>query len=127
VLFFGSLFGAECFLAAEHLLCYARLKGVEPHAETAVVQQIAEAVELDGDAFGMISSTLSGGMKRRLSIGISLLGGPKVWLLDEPTTGCDVSARRDVWRIINRQKTPDRAIVMYAHCVQYLLLCSAVS
>jgi ABC-type multidrug transport system ATPase subunit len=43
-------------------------------------------MELDGDAFKQKASTLSGGMRRRLSIGIALIADPKVLFLDEPTT-----------------------------------------
>jgi ATP-binding cassette, subfamily A (ABC1), member 3 len=54
----------------EHFIFYCRLKGVPSHMLRAEVQRIAEAVFLDGDALNMPSSTLSGGMRRRLSIGI---------------------------------------------------------
>jgi ABC-type multidrug transport system ATPase subunit len=96
----------------EHLLVFARLKGVEKAAEPAVIQQIAESVELDGDAFNQTASQLSGGMRRRLSIGISLIGRPKVWLLDECTTGLDPSTKRDIWKIVGRQRTPERAVIL---------------
>ena len=46
------------------------------------------------------TSTYSGGMKRRLSVAIALLGDPKVVYLDEPTTGMDPISRRAVWDII---------------------------
>ncbi len=47
---------------------------------------------------------LSGGMKRRLSIGMSLVTNPKILFLDEPTIGLDVRARRELWKIIENLK-----------------------
>lgn len=44
-----------------------------------------------------LSSALSGGMKRRLSIAISLVGDPQIVFLDEPSTGLDPDNRRQVW------------------------------
>ena len=45
---------------------------------------------------------LSGGMKRKLSLGMALIGGTKVIILDEPTSGLDVESRQQVWELIRR-------------------------
>lgn len=50
------------------------------------------------------SRTYSGGMKRRLSVAIALLGDPEIVYLDEPTTGMDPISRRYVWDIIESAK-----------------------
>lgn len=140
----------------EHLLFYARLKGVPKDFERTLVQHIAEMTELDGgqtqnttthqnkhgdkkrvekhsdrslrlmilclcyffclvclfivnpDPFLKNASTLSGGMKRRLSLGISLIGNPKIWLLDEPSTGLSPETRREIWKIIETRKRRSR-------------------
>ena len=99
------------------LTFYARLKGVDRVHENALVQRIAEMVSLDGDAFGKRASTLSGGTRRRLSIAISLIGNPAVWLLDEPSTGLSAEARREVWDIVSRQKAYGRCIIITTHSV----------
>lgn len=51
------------------------------------MQWQAIAVGLDGDSFHASASKLSGGMRRRLSIGMSIVGNPKIIFLDEPSTG----------------------------------------
>ena len=50
------------------------------------------------------SDELSGGMKRKLSVGIALAGGSKVIILDEPTAGMDPYARRATWDLILENK-----------------------
>ncbi|KAM8934127.1 glucosylceramide transporter ABCA12-like [Pelodytes ibericus] len=58
--------------------------------------------------------TLSGGMRRKLSISIALIGGSKVVILDEPTTGVDPCSRRGIWEVISKNKT-DKTIILSTH------------
>jgi len=97
----------------EHLLFYARLKGVPPRLENEHVK--TWLVEL-GLLFAKdrLSQDLSGGMKRRLSAGIALVGNPKVVFLDEPTTGLDPASRRHLWSILDRARH-GRALVLTTH------------
>lgn len=72
--------------AEEHLLFYARLKGVEPKDEQDVVKKCLEQVELIPER-RKLSKELSGGQRRRLGIAIAPVGQPAIVFLDEPTTG----------------------------------------
>jgi ATP-binding cassette subfamily A (ABC1) protein 3 len=57
---------------------------------------------------------LSGGQKRRLSVGIALIGNSKLILLDEPTSGMDTSARRFVWEMLKNYKN-GRILILTTH------------
>jgi ATP-binding cassette subfamily A (ABC1) protein 3 len=61
--------------------------------------------------------TLSGGMKRKLQLGIALIGDSKVVLLDEPTSGMDPEARRQMWDLLQSLKK-DRTILLTTHFME---------
>ncbi|PVU88448.1 hypothetical protein BB560_006371 [Smittium megazygosporum] len=109
----------------EHLYFYARLKGISPKNEKAVVDNILDGVELTPFKNKM-SKKLSGGQKRRLSIAIALVGNPDVVFLDEPTTGLDPEVRRTVWNIISANKA-GRTIVITTHSMEEAeVLCNRI-
>ena len=62
----------------------------------------------------VLSSALSGGMKRKLSLAIALVGDPKFVLLDEPTSGMDPHSRRSTWDLLEKRKK-GRVIVLTTH------------
>ena len=63
------------------------------------------------------AKTLSGGMQRRLSIALALITEPKLLFLDEPTLALDVSARRELWKIIKQLKG-NTTIVLTTHYIE---------
>ena len=63
------------------------------------------------EARDTLAKDLSGGMKRKLSLGMALVGGSKCIILDEPTSGLDVESRRNIWSLIKQIKK-DRSIIM---------------
>lgn len=77
----------------EHLLFYARIKGIEPENEEVRVTKALKEVQLLNER-DVLTAELPLGMKRRLSIAISLVSEPKILFLDEPTTGLDPDTRR---------------------------------
>ena len=58
--------------------------------------------------------TLSGGEKRKLSIALALIGNPKIVLLDEPTSGMDAIAKRELWKFLKDYKK-DKIIILTTH------------
>jgi|SRR3989344_4931274 len=75
-----------------------------------------------------IASSLSGGMKRRLSIAIALIHNPKVIYLDEPTSGVDPVSRRALWNIIKKIKEKSITIIFCTHYMDEAeLLCDRIA
>jgi len=67
-------------------------------------------------------------MRRRLSIAAALIGSPKIIILDEPTTGLDPDTRRQLWGIIEKEKAPDRLILLTTHSMEEAdTLCSTIA
>lgn len=62
--------------------------------------------------------SLSGGQKRRLAVALAFVGRPELVLLDEPTTGLDVDARRTLWAAIRRQNDAGATVVVTSHYLE---------
>ena len=80
----------------ENLVMIARLFGHDSKAAKAAAQVVLEEINLTDDADRLVKG-YSGGMRRRLDLGASLVGAPRVLLLDEPTTGLDPRTRLELW------------------------------
>ena len=100
----------------ENLIMIGRLLGLSRPAARSRAREMTERFGL-ADAAGRAVKTYSGGMRRRLDLGASLLGGPEVLFLDEPTTGLDPRARNQVWDTV-RGVAQDGATVLLT--TQYL-------
>eukprot|EP00403_Amphidinium_massartii_P019270 CAMPEP_0178412742 /NCGR_PEP_ID=MMETSP0689_2-20121128/22173_1 /TAXON_ID=160604 /ORGANISM="Amphidinium massartii, Strain CS-259" /LENGTH=1483 /DNA_ID=CAMNT_0020034001 /DNA_START=1 /DNA_END=4452 /DNA_ORIENTATION=+ len=103
----------ETMTVAEHYELFSNLKGV-PRSE--VPQHVNELLQDTGLEFkrNAPAASLSGGMKRKLSIGIALAGGSKVIALDEPTAGVDAISRREIWQTLAKCKGK-RTILLSTH------------
>ncbi|XP_069554079.1 retinal-specific phospholipid-transporting ATPase ABCA4a isoform X2 [Brachyistius frenatus] len=98
---------------AEHILFYSLLKG-RPIAEA------EEEVENMLQDLGLphkrdeLTQNLSGGMQRKLSVALAFVGGAKVVILDEPTSGVDPYSRRSIWDLLLKYR-PGRTVIMSTH------------
>lgn len=104
----------ETLTAKENLAFFAQLKGVERHQLTAECQRVAKVVDLSNDLTKRVSG-FSGGMKRRLSLAIALLGQPQLLILDEPTVGIDPALRLEIWRELDRIKKDGCGVLVTTH------------
>jgi len=80
-------------------------------------RDIDEVIELVGlvEKSGARVKTLSGGQKRRLDLGVALVGDPELVFLDEPTTGFDPSARRTAWELVRSLRALGKTILLTTH------------
>lgn len=99
----------------EHLSFYAAARGVPDVA--ANVDAVLAATGLARFA-GRLAHALSGGNKRKLSLGIALMGNPAVLLLDEPSSGMDAAAKRVMWRTLLGVAAPGRALLITTHSME---------
>jgi len=101
---------------ADHLLFYARLRGIPPALEQQAVTYAIASVSMSKFRNRQVKG-LSGGEKRRVSIAIALLGDNRVIFLDEPSTGLDPAIRRVIWDIINRVKI-NWTVILTTHSME---------
>jgi len=81
-----------------------------------------------GDKANDFAENLSGGQRQRLSIAVALVHSPKVFFLDEPTTGLDPQARRNLWDLIRMVRDKGVTVIMTTHYLDEAeLLCDRVA
>lgn len=98
----------------ENLCFFGQMLGIQKATLAKSIAHVAEIVDLT-DHLGKLVSGYSGGMKRRLSLAIALLGEPDLLILDEPTVGIDPSLRKQIWRELKLLKEKGVAILVTTH------------
>jgi len=102
------------FTASENLLVFGRYFGLKDADVKARIPQLLEFAGLTGKADARIS-TLSGGMKRRLTLARALVNDPDIVFLDEPTTGLDPQARHLIWDRLKQLKSAGKTLILTTH------------
>ncbi len=102
------------FTAAENLLIYGRYFAQPAAAIRARIPALLEFAGLASKA-GVGIRTLSGGMKRRLTLARALVNDPELLVLDEPTTGLDPQARRLIWDGLKKLLDQGKTILLTTH------------
>jgi ATP-binding cassette subfamily A (ABC1) protein 3 len=97
----------------EHLEMFCIFKGYVSDDIDSEINKTLHDFEMD-DIQNITAKNLSAGQRRKLSIAISLIGGSKVIFLDEPSSGMDITSRRNLWDILKRQ-TEQKIIILTTH------------
>ena len=104
----------EMLTGYENLDFFGKMKGVPSDKLKKEIEYIAEIVDLTNDLKKLVSK-YSGGMKRRLSLAIALIGSPELLILDEPTVGIDPSLRKNIWKELFKQRDNGVGILVTTH------------
>ena len=104
----------EMLTGYENLDFFGKMKGVPSDKLKKEIEYIAEIVDLTNDLKKLVSK-YSGGMKRRLSLAIALIGSPELLILDEPTVGIDPSLRKNIWKELFKQRDSGVGILVTTH------------
>lgn len=104
----------EQLTGRENLKFFADMKGIDTQTAAEEIEHVSEVVELTGE-LDKRTSGYSGGMKRRLSLAIAMLGSSDLLILDEPTVGVDPALRKSIWRELHRLRDHGKTILVTTH------------
>jgi len=105
------------FTVTENLLVYGRYFGLSKREVGARIPDLLEFAGLAGRADARIQ-TLSGGMKRRLTLARALVNDPQILFMDEPTTGLDPQARHLIWERLRKLTAQGKTILLTTHFME---------
>ena len=104
----------EALSGQENLEFFGQLKGLSRKVLKDDIAHVAQVVDLK-EHLNKAVSGYSGGMKRRLSLAIALLGNPQLLILDEPTVGIDPSLRKKIWQELMMLRDKGVGILVTTH------------
>src|SRR5699024_3466411 len=116
----------ESLTAHENMTFVGKLKKLKREDLTHEIDKNLELIDLSG-ARNKFVSQYSGGMKRRLSLAITLLGQPDIIVLDEPTVGIDPKLRRSIWEQLRTLRDSEKALVITTHVMAEAEQCDKIA
>ena len=113
-------------LTVAEVLTYAAKLRLPPDIDVkAVVQKTLDQIEMS-DRGNLLVSQLSGGQRKRVSIGVELLADPKLFFLDEPTSGLDPGLDKKMMQLLRKLATQGRTIILVTHATANITLCDRI-
>ena len=101
----------------QHLRIFGVLRGLSRRDARRRADELIEQLNLTQHR-DFTSERLSGGLRRRLLVGIAMLAEPDVLILDEPTVGLDVESRQQLWEVIRSYRQRDAAVLLTTHYME---------
>ncbi|MBN1857114.1 MAG: ABC transporter ATP-binding protein [Dehalococcoidia bacterium] len=108
----AALFGH--LTVEQHLSYFGRLRGLDRRTLASRIDELMQQLHL-GEHRKKLTSHLSGGLKRKLLVGIAMIARPPVLVLDEPTTGLDPFSRHEVWALVRQYQLEGMAVLLTTH------------
>lgn len=106
----------------DNLLFYGRMYHIEEKQLKERIKTVLAMTGLGDDAKKLVA-LYSGGMKKRLSLGITLLNEADTLILDEPTAGIDPILRKTIWKEFHRLKDEGKTLIVSTHVMDEIRLC----
>ena len=117
----------ETLSVRQHLELFARLKGLSKREAREATLEVSNDLGLAAELDRRVGA-LSGGQRRRVLVGLALLGRPPLLVLDEPTTGLDPASRQAVWKVIRRAVAEGATVILSTHYMEEAEnLCSRIA
>jgi ABC-type multidrug transport system ATPase subunit len=107
----------ETLTVRQHLELFGQLKGLTRLDSRAQTEEVLDSLGLAKKSGSRVRE-LSGGEKRRILIGIALLGKPPLLVLDEPTSGLDPASRRMVWDVLRETNREGTTVIVSTHYME---------
>lgn len=104
----------DSLTCAQNLQFFGKMKGVPKNKLAQEIQYVSSVVDLT-PYLQLRVKNFSGGMKRRLSLAIALLGKPSLLVLDEPTVGIDPALRRQIWHELSKLRDQGVSVLITTH------------
>jgi ABC-2 type transport system ATP-binding protein len=101
----------------QHLRIFAKLRGLAPRASCSQAEQLIEDLGLLEHRDAPVGK-LSGGLRRRVLVGIAAAARSPVMVLDEPTTGLDPQSRRNLWSLLQRYREEGAFVLLTTHSME---------
>lgn len=101
----------------QHLRIFGKLRGLAPRDASRRAEELIADLEL-AEHRNVPIEKLSGGLRRRVFVGIAALARPPLMVLDEPTTGQDPQSRRDLWSLLKRCQEQGTTILITTHYME---------
>lgn len=116
----------EDLTGKENLEFFTKIFSISKEKRSERIEYVSNLVNIQNDLNKKVKN-YSGGMKRRLSLSISLIQNPKVLILDEPTVGIDPKLRFSIWDELHKLKSDGKSIIITTHVMDEAKRCDKLA